>query len=240
MFFRFLPWLVFEAVDRRLRFKSKLSGRVIVGCDVQGLKHVNFGGSNAVGSGSVFASEIIIGYGTTIGSNDYLVGPIKIGNYCQIGAAVGIYGRDHPLNRVTMYFNQILFEGRLKQYAVVSDVRIGHDVWIGHGAIILKGVEIGNGAVIGAGSIVTKDIPEYAIAVGNPARVLRMRFDDDIIALLKNTQWWLNSAEKLAQFEEVFHLDLNANRDKTISLLQAMAAALHNSGTEVVSGSEKL
>ena len=59
-------------------------------------------------------------------------------------------------------------------------VTIGHDVWIGHGAIVLPGRRIGTGAVIGAGAIVTKDIPAYAIAVGNPARVMRQRFPAEI------------------------------------------------------------
>ena len=219
-----LPCLFLRVLESRARVHKIRSGRVVVGREVQGLKHVNFAGNNAVGNGSVFASEIKVGYGTTIGFYNFLVGPAEIGNYCQLGPAVGIYGRDHPMNHVTLYFNQNLFESRLKRHSIVSDVRIGHDVWIGHGAVILKGVEIGNGAVIGAGAIVTKNVPEYAIAVGNPARVLRKRFDDEVIAKLKNTQWWLRSGEELAQFEELFHRDLNADRDKALALLNEMAA----------------
>jgi virginiamycin A acetyltransferase len=233
------PWLLLRIVESRGRFQKRRAGKVVVGREVQGLKHAIFAGKNSVGSGAIFAGQVKVGYGTTIGSNNYLVGPIEIGNYCQLGAAVGIYGRDHRVNHVTMYFNQNLFEGRLERHSIVSEVRIGHDVWIGHGAVILKGVEIGNGAVIGAGAIVTKNVPEYAIAVGNPARVLRKRFDDEVIALLRKTQWWLKSADELAPFEEVFHLDLNANRDKALALLIEMIANFQKSGDTGAGAAEK-
>ena len=67
---------------------------------------------------------------------------------------------------------------------------IGKDVWTGANAVILKGVKIGDGAVVGAGSIVTKDIPSYAIVVGNPARILRYRFNAVDIELLLKVKWW--------------------------------------------------
>lgn len=69
-------------------------------------------------------------------------------------------------------------------------VKIGNDVWFGAGAIVLKGVNIGNGAVIGAGAVVTKDVPPYAIVAGNPARVLKLRFDADVIKSLLASKWW--------------------------------------------------
>ncbi|TGV65023.1 CatB-related O-acetyltransferase, partial [Mesorhizobium sp. M00.F.Ca.ET.158.01.1.1] len=69
-------------------------------------------------------------------------------------------------------------------------ITVGHDVWIGARAIILSGVTIGNGAVIGAGAIVTGGIPPYAIAVGNPARILRYRFAPDVIDRLQSLKWW--------------------------------------------------
>ena len=72
-----------------------------------------------------------------------------------------------------------------------GDVTIGADVWIGSGAVILSGVAIGPGAVIGARAVVTRDVAAYAVAAGNPARQLRKRFDDAIIAALLETQWWL-------------------------------------------------
>ena len=67
---------------------------------------------------------------------------------------------------------------------------IGSDVWIGECAMIKAGVKIGNGAVIGMGSVVTKDVGDYEIWAGNPARFIRKRFDDEIISRLKETLWW--------------------------------------------------
>jgi acetyltransferase-like isoleucine patch superfamily enzyme len=222
---RFLPWLVSRIVDSRLRFESKQSGKVVVGRDVKGLEHVLFSGKNAVGHGSFFAGDVKVGYGTTIGANSHIQGPVNIGNYCQIGPAVGIYGRDHPTSGVTTYFNQSLFQGRLKQHEVIAEVQIGHDVWLGHGVVLLKGAKVGNGAVIGAGAIVTKEIPDYAVAAGTPARVIRMRFDKELIKLLSDTAWWLKTVEELAPFEEVFHIDLVAERDRGALMLQRMVEA---------------
>lgn len=69
-------------------------------------------------------------------------------------------------------------------------VIIGNDVWIGEGAIILSGVEIGDGAVIGAGTVVTKNVDPYAIVVGNPAKAIKYRFNNDIISQLLIIKWW--------------------------------------------------
>ena len=74
---------------------------------------------------------------------------------------------------------------------------IGNDVWIGRNVIITNGASIGNGAIIGAGSVVTKDIPDYAIAVGNPARVIRYRFTPEQIEQLNKIKWWDWPVEKI-------------------------------------------
>jgi serine acetyltransferase len=77
-------------------------------------------------------------------------------------------------------------------------IEIGNDVWIGQNAIILSGVnKIGDGAVIGAGSIVTKDVPDFAIVAGNPAKVIRCRFDEAVIRKLKEERWWDRDIEEL-------------------------------------------
>ena len=78
-------------------------------------------------------------------------------------------------------------------------LEIGHDVWIGANAIILPGVSrIGNGAVIGAGSVVTKDVGPYEIVAGNPARAIRMRFDERQIAALESSRRWELDRHELA------------------------------------------
>ncbi|WP_198526397.1 CatB-related O-acetyltransferase [Halarcobacter anaerophilus] len=69
-------------------------------------------------------------------------------------------------------------------------VEIGNDVWLGHNVVVMGNVTIGDGAVIGSSAVVTKDIPPFAIAVGNPARVIKYRFDEKTIEALKNIAWW--------------------------------------------------
>ena len=71
-----------------------------------------------------------------------------------------------------------------------GDTVVGNDVWIGQHVTIMPGVHIGDGAIIGANSVVASDIPPYAVAVGNPCRVVRMRFDDEFIAYLLQLKWW--------------------------------------------------
>jgi tetrahydrodipicolinate N-succinyltransferase len=67
---------------------------------------------------------------------------------------------------------------------------IGNDVWVAANSVILKGISVGNGAIIGAGAVVTKDVPPYAIVVGNPARVIKYRFDQETVEFLQKTEWW--------------------------------------------------
>ena len=78
-----------------------------------------------------------------------------------------------------------------------GDTIIGNDVWIGQNAVILPGVHIGDGVIIGANSIVGSDVEPYTIVVGNPARVLRKRFDDELIELMLEFKWWDRSIEEI-------------------------------------------
>jgi virginiamycin A acetyltransferase len=211
--------IVSRIVNTRLRFESVPGGKARVGRDVEGLHHVLFAGKNAVGRGTVFAGKVEVGYATTIGTNNYLHGPLRIGNYCQLAPAVGMYGKDHPVSYTTSYLNSNLFDGRLNAHSRVGQISIGHDVWIGHGAVILKGAHIGNGAVIGAGSVVTSSVPGFVVVTGNPARVLRPRFATEVINLLQQLEWWSLPAEELIVLEPLFHVDFNEEKDKGISLL---------------------
>ena len=74
---------------------------------------------------------------------------------------------------------------------------IGNDVWIGQNAVILPGVHVGDGAIIGANSVVGSDVSPYNIVIGNPAKVLRKRFDDELIGLLLQFKWWDKSVEEI-------------------------------------------
>jgi tetrahydrodipicolinate N-succinyltransferase len=88
-----------------------------------------------------------------------------------------------------------------------SPIEIGHNVWIGDAAIVLDGVTIGNGAVIGAGAVVTRDVPPFAIAVGCPTRVLRFRFEPEVIEEMQELAWWEWSEEYLRENREVLALE---------------------------------
>ena len=131
--------------------------------------------------------------------NDSDIAYARIGKFTSIAAMTRINPGNHPMQRASQahfsyrasaYFDGESDEAEFFAWRRSFQVVIGHDVWIGHGAIVLPGRNIGIGAVIGAGAVVTKDIPAYAIAVGNPARVLRQRFPDAIAARLQHLAWW--------------------------------------------------
>lgn len=112
-------------------------------------------------------SGIHIGDGSGIGVNCSIHGPLTIGTDVMMGPEVVILTNSHKFNRVDVPMN--------KQGSYVEQVIIGNDVWIGMRTIILPGVRIGNGVIIGAGAIVTKDVPDYAIVGGVPAKIIRYR-----------------------------------------------------------------
>ena len=215
-----LGGLILRLIESRLHSSKHESGDLIIGRDVDGINHAFFEGKNVIGRRAKFSQEVRIGYATTIGTDSILHGPLRIGNYCQLAPRVGIYGKNHPTSYASIYVNKNLFAGRLKDNSQIQSVSIGHDVWIGHGAIVLKGVEVGNGAIIGAGAVVTSSVPDYAIVVGNPARLLKMRFSDDVIELLKRFEWWTMKTDELAEYEHVFQVDFIKETAKALLLLR--------------------
>lgn len=112
--------------------------------------------------------KVVIGDDVVIGRHNMITakGNITIGSYTRIGAFVQILDQGHGFEK-----NKLIME----QNAIIKDTTIGEDCWIGTGAKILKGVNIGNGVVIGANSVVTKDIPDYAIVGGIPAKIIKYR-----------------------------------------------------------------
>ena len=135
---------------------------------------------------------------------EWLGDKLIIGKFCQIAAGVEFVmnGANHQMNAVTTYPFFTLEGWEMKPPAkeelpFKGDTVIGNDVWIGQNAVILPGVHIGDGAIIGANSVVGSDVAPYTIVVGNPAKVLRKRFDDELIDLLLRFKWWDRSIEEI-------------------------------------------
>jgi acetyltransferase-like isoleucine patch superfamily enzyme len=120
---------------------------------------------------------------------------IEVGSFCSIASGVTIFGGgEHRTDWITTYPLRIAFglagANSDGHPASKGATKMGHDVWLGMNSIVLSGVQIGNGAVVGAGTVVSKDVEDYCIVVGNPARVVRKRFDNLHIAFLQKLQWW--------------------------------------------------
>lgn len=135
---------------------------------------------------------------------DFMQDKLIIGKFCQIATGVRFImnGSNHALDGISTYPFKV-FGGAWStaQMNAISkgDTVIGHDVWIGNSATIMQGVTIGHGAIIGTNALVTKDVAPYTIAGGNPAQIIRPRYDDATINFLLNLGWWEWPVEKISQ-----------------------------------------
>lgn len=118
--------------------------------------------------GAIFPSSVELGDNSGIGYNARINGKVVIGKDVMMGPNVLIFARNHEFSNINVPMNQQGFSDELP-------VIIGDDVWIGAGVIILPGVTIGKGSIIGAGAVVTKDVNEYTVVGGNPAKMIKMR-----------------------------------------------------------------
>ncbi|MDJ0662139.1 MAG: CatB-related O-acetyltransferase [Crocosphaera sp.] len=136
---------------------------------------------------------------------DFIGDKLIIGKFCAIASDVKFImnGGNHPINYFTTYpfsifghawENTMSVEGNSK-----GDTIVGNDVWLGYNALIMPGVNIGDGAIIATNSVVTKDVEPYTIVGGNPAKLIRKRFSDQVIKLLLELQWWNWSIEKITE-----------------------------------------
>lgn len=127
-----------------------------------------------------------------------------IGKFCQIAKGVEFVmnGANHQMNAVSTFPFYTLSGWNMtaptkNDLPLKGDTIIGNDVWIGQNAVILPGVHIGDGAIVGANCVVGHNVEPYTIVVGNPARVIRKRFDDELIDILLKFKWWDKSIEKI-------------------------------------------
>ncbi len=153
---------------------------------------------------------------TEIGDYTYVstnanISVTKIGKFCSIGPNLFCGWGIHPTNGIST--SPMFYSTRQQNGLSLTDkdkieerklITIGNDVFIGANVTILDGITIGDGAIIGAGAVVTKDIPDYAIAVGCPIKIIKYRFNDDQIAALKRIQWWKFDEDRLQDVEKLF------------------------------------
>lgn len=148
-----------------------------------------------------------------------------IGKFCCLAnqCKFMMSGAQHHLNALTAYplFWNFINRPEVSSYfEVIPDRKyyhkeygntvIGNDVWIGYDALIMPGITIGDGAVVGARAVVTKDVPPYTIVAGNPATILRKRFDDSVIQHLLDIQWWHWPMEKIVDaYDAIMNGDIH-------------------------------
>jgi acetyltransferase-like isoleucine patch superfamily enzyme len=122
----------------------------------------------------------------------------RVGNFSSIAADLTVFvdGNHRSHHASTFPFREKLGWDAPPSVTGKGAPSIGNDVWIGRNATLMSGVQVGDGAVIACGSVVTRDVPPYAIVGGNPAKVIRYRFDDETISALLESEWWnLSDAE---------------------------------------------
>lgn len=165
-----------------------------------------------------FSKGVLVYENAKIGHDNYfspytLVNNAVIGNYCSIGPDCKIGLGEHDTKAVSTYPKISNGYGKMKLFVKDNPAVIENDVWLGAGVVVRQGVKISNGAVVGANSVVTHDIPPYAIAVGSPARIIKYRFDSNVIDELQESDWYnkefedakktvLNLCEKLGRTGE--------------------------------------
>lgn len=168
---------------------------------------------------SIYTKDILRGNCFQIG--DYTYGTpdvhaqsqgaiLKIGKFCSIAGGVKIIlGDNHRMDWATTFPFPVFADqwpevaDKRDYWFTKGDVIIGNDVWIGEDALILSGVTVGDGAVIGARSVVARDVEPYAVVVGNPGRMKKKRFSDEIIAQLLVVAWWDWPIEKIREHLEI-------------------------------------
>jgi len=148
--------------------------------------------------------NLSVGYGTGIGWGFVArgFGRVSIGRYCAFGENVRVISSNHDMSSpfISFILQDYVFNRRL--IAEKKDVYIGNDVWVGDSVIILPGVNIGNGCVIAAGSVVTKDILDFEVVGGVPARVIRKRFNSSTIEEFTKVGWWNMSLPEIKDLSE--------------------------------------
>lgn len=207
-----------KRIIKLLYFRAKYASKKVAfgkGCNIS--ISATFEGANSIGRNSLFKG--ILGFGSYVGQNVCL--SANIGKYCSIADSVKTLTGTHPLSKFVstspmfysllkqsnltfvnkQFLNEYLYADKVNELGIIVE----NDVWIGTGATIMGGLIIGNGAVILPNATVIKDVPPYAIVGGIPAKVIKMRFDDNTINFLLQFKWWNQPVEWLQKNVLFFH-----------------------------------
>lgn len=179
--------------------------------------HSEFGRRNIV-------RNVSMGTGSYTGTNSVLK-MCEVGKYCSISWNTSIGGGSHNYHNVSMYtdywFERVFgLSKRENEINKNKKTIIGNDVWIAAGAHVLRGIHIGDGAVVAANAVVTKDVPPYAIVAGVPARIIKYRFEKDIIDLLLKIEWWNWPTDMIKR-----HIDIlrsKPSKEKLLKLIKSI------------------
>lgn len=223
------PSLIKKALIKK-RFGSTL---ILKGKNITIDDKTVFEGGNVIHSNCVF-SKSKIGYASYFSPGCRVLG-MEIGRYCSFGRNLDVIFSQHPLYNcisthpvffsITNYpFSYVLREKHFfyRFYEEGVTVKIGSDVWVGDNVTIMGGVSIGDGAVLAANSVITKDVPSYAIVGGNPAMIIKYRFDSETIDNLLRLQWWNRPESWLKQNADCFYNEDIRELKNTIMKLESL------------------
>ena len=178
-------------------FKKVLRGKCVINSDIHKTAKTN--------SGSTIVNSAIGRYSYTC--YDDVIVNCEIGQFCSISDDVIIGGAEHPIDWVSTspVFQNVKRSGPKIRFAKhdfegVPITIIGNDVWIGVRVIVKAGVKIGDGAIVAAGAVVSKDVPPYAVVGGVPAKVIKYRFEENVIKQLLESKWWEFSDEVIRKY----------------------------------------
>lgn len=179
---------------------------------------VRLGPSSKVVGGVILSGDVSVGRFTVInGPNTDVFSrlcPVTIGAFCSIARSVAIQEYNHRIAACSSFYilRHVFGDSDPQENESDGPISIGNDVWIGTQCVVLSGASIGDGAVVGANSVVRGHVPPYAVVAGSPARVLRFRFTEDVVAELLRMRWWDWPIDRIRRNRPLFEGELTADK----------------------------